>query len=62
MTLIDGTQQQNKLVEKTPPLKFLTPKQDELNKEINVENRLKKNRKTERKLGKIEEEAERTKG
>ena len=40
MTLIDGTQEQNKLVEKTPPLKFLTPKQDELNKEINVENEI----------------------
>ena len=40
MTLIDGTQQQNKLVEKTPPLKLLTPKQDEWNKEINVENEI----------------------
>ena len=37
---IDDTEEQDKLVEETPPLKFSTPKQDELNKQINVENEI----------------------
>ena len=36
----DNTEEQDKLVEETSPLKFSTPKQDELNKEINVENEI----------------------
>ena len=36
----DDTEEQDKLVEETPPLKFSTPKQDELNKQINVENEI----------------------
>ena len=31
---IDDTEEKDKLVEKTPPLKFPSPKQDELNKQI----------------------------
>ena len=38
MISIDDTEGQDKLVEETPPLKLSTPKQDELNKQINVEN------------------------
>ena len=34
------TEEQDELVEETPPLKFSTPKQDELNKQINVENEI----------------------
>ena len=37
---IDDTEEQYKLVEETPPLKFSTPKQDELNKQVNVENEI----------------------
>ena len=40
MISIDDTEEQDKLVEETPPLKFSTPKQDELNKQINVENEI----------------------
>ena len=79
MISIDDAEEQDKLLEERPPLKFSTPKQDELNKQVNVENEIsvvlykkertksndgqwsKRNRNTERKLGKIEEEAERTK-
>ena len=39
MISIDDTEGQDKLVEETP-LKFSTPKQDELNKQINVENEI----------------------
>ena len=37
---IDDTEEQDKLVEETLPLKFSTPKQDELSKQINVENEI----------------------
>ena len=40
MFSIDDTVKQDKLVEETPPLKFSTPKQDELDKQINVENEI----------------------
>ena len=40
MISIDGTEEQDKLVEEKPPLKFSTPKQNELNKQINVENEI----------------------
>ena len=40
MISIDDTEGQEKLVAETPPLKFSTPKQDELNKQINVENEI----------------------
>ena len=40
MISIDDTEEQDKLVEEIPPLKFSTPKQDELNKQINVENEI----------------------
>ena len=37
---IDDTEKQYNLVEETPPLKFSTPKQDELTKQVNVENEI----------------------
>ena len=37
---IDDAEEQDKLLEETPPLKFSTPKQDELNKQVNVENEI----------------------
>ena len=40
MISIDDTEEQDKLVEEIPPLKFSTPKQDELNKQNNVENEI----------------------
>ena len=40
MISIDDTEEQDNLVEVTPPLKFSTPKQDELNKQINAENEI----------------------
>ena len=36
----DDTEEQDKLVEQTPSFKLLTLKQDELNKQINVENEI----------------------
>ena len=40
MISIDDTEEQDKLIEETLPLKVSTPKQDELNKQINVENKI----------------------
>ena len=40
MISIDDAEEQDKLEEETHPLKFSSPKQDELNKQINVENEI----------------------
>ena len=40
MISIDDTKEQDNLLEEKNPLKFSTPKQDELNKQINVENQI----------------------
>ena len=40
MISTDDTKEQDKMVEEIPALKFSTPIQDELNKQINVENEI----------------------